>query len=347
MFRPSTLLVLLLGLAPAAGAATLQEAEQASAAARQEVSALRSRQQATRGELSTVARQIEAAKSARAGEAAVLPAGELQRLLQRSQELSQQLTGLAQQLASGEEKARTADEALLGALNAELEQLRGRASTADRAERPAVLARLRVLREQQARVTARLPAASVPTVSTRASDDPEELLEQADALRDGEDKLRARLQQVQQRLEQARAARDLDRRMGDFSRDDALFDDSDRRFRMRRDIVSDAPARGNPTAPQAGGAEMANSAAAPGAAGATGADAVPTAPSSPSTPTTTTVTAKDSLPQVGRPQAAPGAFADEDVAVLEAEAKRLKRQADDLSSRAGELEKKAAALGGR
>ncbi len=35
------------------------------------------------------------------------------------------------------------------------------------------------------------------------------------------------------------------------------------------------------------------------------------------------------------------------MAVLEAEAKRLKRQAEDLSSRAGELEKKAATLGGR
>ena len=347
MFRPSTLLVLLLGLAPAAGAATLAEAEQASAAARQSLAALRARQQATRGELATVAKQVEAAKSAQAGEAQVLPAAELERLLQRSQELSNQLTGLAQQLSAGEAVALAADELLLAALNAEVEQLRARAGTASRAERPAVLGRLRALREQQLRVTARLPPASVPALTTRASEDPEELLEQADALRDGEDKLRARLQRVQQRLEQARTARELDRRMGDFSRDDALFDDSDRRFRIRRDIVSEGPSRTGPanTPPRGGDTEL-SSAAAPGAGGA-GNDSTPSTPSPPSTPITTTVTATDALPQVGRPQRSAPALEEDDVGVLEAEAKRLLRQAEELGSRAGELEKKAASLGGR
>jgi hypothetical protein len=343
MFRPSTLLVLLLGLAPAAGAATLAEAEQASASARQGLSSLRTRQQAARGELATVARQVEAAKAARAGEAGVLPGSEFERLLQRSQELSNQLTQLAQQLAAGEAQARATDEALLAALNAEVEQLRARAATASRAERPAVLGRLRSLREAQMRVTARLPPASVPALQTRSSEDPEELLEQADALRDGEDKVRAQLQRVQQRLEQARAARELDRRMGDFARDDALFDDSDRRFRMRRELVSEQPVRADSPA-QPGGVEATN-AAAPSSFDS--APAAPNAPSSPTVPTTSTVTAQDSLPQVGRTQSGQPTFEEEDVSLLEAEAKRLRRQAEDLSSRAGALEKKAASLGER
>jgi len=343
MFRPCLLATLLLVLAPAAGAATLAEAEQASAAARQGLSALRSLQQGTRGELSAVAKQIEAAKSARAGEAGVLPGSGLERLLQRSQELSNQLTALARQLSEAETKALAADEALLSALGGEVDQLRSRAATAGRAERPAVLARLRSLREAQMRVMARLPRAAVPALATRSSEDPEELLEQADALRDGEDKLRARLQWVQQRLEQARAARELDRRMGDFSRDDALFDDSDRRFRMRRDIVSDQAARTDAAPPQAGGAEMANAASAPTAAGGT----APGSDSAPAAPTTVTVTAKDSLPQVGRTQAGAPTLEEDDVSFLELEAKRLRRQAEELGTRAGELEQKAATLGGR
>jgi len=231
-----------------------------------------------------------------------------------------------------------------------VEQLRSRATAAGRAERPAVLGRLRSLREAQLRVMARLPPAYVPSLPTRSSEDPEELLEQADALRDGEDKARAQLQRAQQRLEQARAARELDRRMGDFSRDDALFDDSDRRFRMRRDIVSEQSARSD-SPPQSGGVEAANAAAPSSAGGAgTGFDSAPAAPNSPASPTgptTVTVTAKDSLPQVGRMQAGQAALEEEDVAFLEVEVKRLRRQAEALGTRAGELEKKAATLGGR
>ncbi|MEN9799297.1 MAG: hypothetical protein RL653_2993 [Pseudomonadota bacterium] len=336
--------VLVLGLATGAWAGpSVAEAERSVAAAREGVTAVRARQQSVRGELSQVARRIEAAK---AGGAGVLPRAELDGLLQRSQELSNELTQLAQRLSAEEAKALSADQVLLDALAVQLAALRTKALEAPRAERPALVTQLKRLREQQSRVLARLPAASVPALPTRASDDPEELLEQADALRDGEDKVRARMELVRQRLAQAQAARELDRRMGDFSRDDALFDDSDRRFRLRREVASDTaldraqPAQGN------NGTEFQSTAAGP-AAPAAPSDAAPLPGNSNPQGGTTVVSAKDSLPQVGRNTGGVPALAEDDVGVLEAELKRLQRQAVDLSSRAQELEKKAQSLGGR
>ena len=339
-------LVLLLLAGPAWALPSLPEAERAAVAARDAASAVKARQQAVRGELSGVARRIEAAK---AGGPGVMPRSELDGLLRRSQELSNELTSLAQALSAEEAKALSADGALLDALAAQLAAVRAQAVNAPRAERPALLAQVKRLRALQSQVLARLPAASVPALPTRASDDPDELLEQADALRDGEDKVRARLEWVRQRLAQAQAARELDRRMGDFSRDDALFDDNDRRFRMRREVGSEA-ATDRSAPPTAGGAGFQASAAAPAADSAvpTPGNSAPT-PAAPSTGsgTTTTISAQDSLPQVGkRPEGTADLVAD-DVTTLEAELKRLQRQAAELSTRAAELERKAQSLGGR
>lgn len=337
--------LLLLSLAgPAWAATSVPDAEKAAASARQDVAQVRGRQQAVRGELAQVARRIEAAKAG--GGTGVLPRAELDGLLRRSQELSNELTSLAQRLSDEEAKALAADQSLLDALSAQLSSVRTQALNAPRAERPALVAQVKRLRALQSQVLARLPPASVPALSTRASDDPEELLEQADALRDGEDKLKARVELVKQRLAQAQAARELDRRMGDFSRDDALFDDSDRRFRMRRELTTD---RAQPTSGaaefQSSGAGPASDAAAPmgGSAPSPGGPA----PSNAAPTGTTTVSAQDSLPQVGRTTNGTPALQDDDVGVLEAELKRLQRQVVDLSSRATELEKKAQSLGGR
>ena len=341
----TSLLVLALSTGAWAGP-SVAEAERSAASAREGVTAVRARQQSVRGELGQVARRIEAAK---AGGSGVLPRAELDGLLQRSQELSNELTQLAQRLAADEAKALGADEALLSALAEQLASLRAKALEAPRAERPALVAQLKRLREQQSRVLARLPAASVPALPTRASDDPEELLEQADALRDGEDKVRARMELVRQRLTHAQAARELDRRMGDFSRDDALFDDSDRRFRLRREVASEAAQ--DRSQPSSGAAtELQSTASAPSAPS----DAAPMGSSGAPSPAnaspqggTTVVSAKDALPQVGRNTGGVTAIAEDDVGVLEAELRRLQRQVVDLSSRASELEKKAQSLGGR
>ena len=95
---------------------------------------------------------------------------------------------------------------------------------------------MRALRAERDAVRAALPAAQVPALlPAPSSDDPEELLEQADALRDAGDKVKQRLAALESRIAEAREERDLDRRMGDFLGEGAMFDEQDRRLRLDRD----------------------------------------------------------------------------------------------------------------
>ena len=75
----------------------------------------------------------------------------------------------------------------------------------------------------------------MPPLSGTASDDPAELLEQADAVRDAEDKVRQRMEQLQTRIHELKDERDLDRRMNDFLGEESIFDEQDRRLRLRNE----------------------------------------------------------------------------------------------------------------
>ena len=93
------------------------------------------------------------------------------------------------------------------------------------------------------RCARRLPAAKLPTLDTvRPSDDPEELLEQADLLRDNEEKLRRELKTLEARIAERRDEAELDRRVQRFMGEESMFDDSDRRLRVQRTVTTPASA---------------------------------------------------------------------------------------------------------
>jgi hypothetical protein len=72
---------------------------------------------------------------------------------------------------------------------------------------------------------------SIPALSTGGGD-PVELLEQADALRDGADKLGREIEQIDARIRELREERELDRRMRETSSEAAFLDENDPRLRV-------------------------------------------------------------------------------------------------------------------
>jgi hypothetical protein len=229
MFRAFTIAVLLAAASPASGeslSALRSEVSQAEGRQR----ALQARRTALQGELDEVVRKIEARKAAERRAGPLFTDPELDRLLRRSQALSDELTSLlgverkeAEALASG--RAR-----LIAELDAQIAALRDRWASAERAERVALVPRIKALRAERDALRGSLPASPAPGVGVAASDDPEELRQQADALYDTEDKLRREEKAVAARIDELRAERDLERRMGEFLREGALFDEGDRRI---------------------------------------------------------------------------------------------------------------------
>lgn len=233
--------------AASAWAATGVEAMRAnSAGLRAQVSQLRGEQLSKRNELSAVSGRIEALKSQSKG--ALLPGSELDQALKRSQELSGSLTDLAQKLSTREAELESANLALLDGLSAELTRLRGEFDRqTDRAARKTLIDQMRRLRAERESVRAALPAAKLPTLDAlKPTDDPEELLEQADLLRDNEEKVRRELKALDARITQRRDEVELDRRVQRFMGEESMFDDQDRRLRLQR---KDTVAGEAPTAP--------------------------------------------------------------------------------------------------
>ena len=352
------LLLCLLGT-PVWAASGLEALRAEAQARRAQTRELRERQQGLRAELNTLAGRIEALKAEQQGR--LVAGSELETALRRSQELSGQLTGLAQSLAGAESEAERRNLALHTALSDELARVRASwDATSDREARARLISRMRELRDERDAVRAALPASQVPALDRAhaSSDDPEDLLEQADALRDSEDKVRQRLKALQARLTEVREERELDRRMSDFLGEDSVFDEHDRRMRLRfnatsqrvevdstprsrstpfPNLASDSPAEygaGAPVPPPMAGGAPSNDPSAP----------LPTNP-----PRDSEVPryshAADNRPQVGTVRAQSLASGDlEDVKSLEAEAARLETLARELDSRADTLERRAREL---
>ncbi|MDC0713660.1 TetR family transcriptional regulator [Stigmatella sp. ncwal1] len=345
---PSLLLCLLLG-SPVWAATGLDVGRSAAQQARAAVRALRERQQTLRQELNGLAGHIETLKAERQGR--LTPGQELEKALRRSQELSGELTGLAQAVASAEGESERAHLALHVALSEELSRTRAAwDATSDRNQRASLLSRMRELRAEREAVRSALPASRVPTVGrAEASDDPADLLEQADALRDSEDKVRQRLMALKSRIAEVREERELERRMSDFLGEERMFDEQDRRMRLRlngTELSSQADEREgahpgiveprDPPPSSVGGADPPSVPVNNGN---------PDAPSPPTTPAPVSVRASDHRPQVQGVRAQELAAGDfEDLATLEAEAKRLESLARELDSRANSLERKVREL---
>lgn len=336
-------LSLLLGGAPAFAATQLDTARTAARGARAQLVQTRAQQQTLRGELTQVSRNIEAMK---AGGQSFLTNPELDAQLRRSQELSASMTELAQSAAALEAQSQASAAALLTVLNDELNRLRAQLERSeDRGVRKTLISQLRALRDEREQVRAQLPANAVPALNEVRSDDPEELLEQADALRDNEDKLRSQMKQLQARVQEAKDERELDRSINNFSRDDAMFDDQDRRLRLSRSQSTQLTVERAPPLTDGFNADSAPAETTTAASGfgmpqsdsRGGTD--PQAGNPGNRDFSQTARASDALPQIGK--MTPGTTEDDNVETLEAQLKRLQRQADELKARADELEKKA------
>jgi hypothetical protein len=200
----------------------------------------------------------------------------------------------------------------------------------------------------------------------RPSDDPEDLLEQADLLKDNEDKVRQQLKSLEKRITEAKEERELDGRVRQFLGEESLFDEQDRRLRVRRESVeaagaapanrysagegnqkttadsmngfestSPAPPNG-PTGPFGGSGPQAGGLNDPGNARGTDSPVPGTAP------TVRTVQGNDARPTLGGQRIAGGD--DDDLQELEIQRNQLKGLADQLRSRAAELQKQAGQL---
>ncbi len=345
----------------AAGSLDAQRA--AVRASREQVSALRADQLSKRTELSKLSSRIEALKASQKG--ALLPGSELDAALKTSQELSSSLTGLAQQLSARDSELEAAQLALLDGLSQELARLRAEFDRqSDRAARKATIEQMKSVRQEREAIRAALPATKLPAMDAlRPSDDPEVLLEQADLLRDREEKLEKELKAVEQRLAEKREEVELDRRVQRFMGEESLFDDQDRRLRLQRVTESSGEARTVPQAPTAA-AEAAKTGAASDTSAPTTGSVGGSAPSgtnsfgggNPSAPPATPGVAGSADPGAvkvtTRSETRPffgggGAIAtgDEDETNdLEVQRARLKGLADELKKKASELEKKAAQL---
>lgn len=356
-FLAPLLALLLLAALPVRAATGLDGARAGSQGARQKLSEIRSRQMAMRMELNGVAGQIEALKSQGKRGA------ELDEALRRSQALSGSLAEAAQELSRAEADAEREHLTLMTALGTELERVQAQAERSqNREERARLIAQLRALRAERDQVRALLPAAKLPPLTASGSDDPADLMEQADLLRDSEDKLREKLKALETRVAELRAERELDRRMNDFLGDQAMFDDHDRRLRRttQRELTrgthpplagapasSDAAASGPEAGTNMGSGDPFNEPPSNESAGpitrdnSTGSGGGSTGLTSQGN-ITQIARGADSRPQLGSVDARmlQGATA-RDIETLEAELKKLRKLADDLNQRANQLEQRA------
>ncbi|MGC4121702.1 MAG: hypothetical protein QM765_45425 [Myxococcales bacterium] len=251
-------------LASTAHAAGLPQLRADVAQADGKVATVRAQRVDLQKSLDQVARQIEALKASKSDKQ-LFGNAELDALLKKSQAISSQMTDALKAENEAEELLRGGQAKMVTELDAELGRLRARWDAAKtREERMGLRSQLKSLRAERDSLRGAMPAALVPHVSDRPTDDPEELLERADALLDAEDKLRREEQALSKRIEELKTERDLERRMNEFMSDDSLFDEHDRRFGVSRtdtkgDLSTDRPTQG----------------AAPGGSGKSSSDAPP------------------------------------------------------------------------
>jgi hypothetical protein len=332
------LLWLALWGAPAWGATSLEANRAQARAARLKVNDIRARQMSLRMELNQVASRIQSLKAEQKG--ALLTGGELDSSLRRSQELSGLLTTAAQEMSLAEAESERGQLALLQSLASELDALRTQWDrTRDRDARSQIVARMRALREERDQVRALLPASKLPALPSTGSEDPEDLFEQADALRDSEDKVRQKMTALRARIDELREERELDERMSDFLGDESLFDEQDRRLR-RQSVREIAQGSAPPLESEepVGGVQSIGQ---PGEGPGFGASEDAPAPSR-TVSITQIARGSDSRPQLGGPQALLLEDADlADVAALEKQLKELESLSGQLRERADRIEAEA------
>lgn len=348
-------LCLLLGAIPVLGAAPLEALRETARTSRDELGHLKAEQLARRSELATLSQRIEGLKSGAKGR--LLRSAELDGALKKSQELSARLTELARAVAARQGELDSTSQTLVTALTDEMSRLRAEFDRQpDRAARHGVLERLRELRAERESVRASLSVSALPNLEApKATDDPEELLEQADLLRDNQQKVAKQLKGLELRITERRQEADLDRRVERFLHEESMFDDQDRRLRVER-VALTAQSAGDSAAPSVGGGEQPRSEG----ASVAGPDTAPGS-SYPGTddmamsgqPQNTSEAAftgglrvthgADARPLTGA-DARPVDLDDDDLGRLEQERAKLKALGEDLGRKAAALEARATQL---
>jgi len=237
-------------LASAAQAAGLPQLRTEVTSAGGKVTTARNQRLQLQASLDQLAQQIEARKAAKPGK--LFGDAQLDDLLKQSQAISSQMTDALKAENEAEELLRGGQARMVDELDAELARLRSRWDAAKtREERQGLVGQLKSLRAERDSLRRSMPATPVPQLSDRPSDDPEELLERADALLDGEDKLRREEQALTRRIQELKAERELERRMNEYLSEDSLFDEHDRRLSVTRSAGvagADYDSRSSPTA---------------------------------------------------------------------------------------------------
>ena len=238
-----TLLIASVASGSALGKTELDSLRQSAVEARQRVAELRAGQSALQKQLDDLAPRIESLKQ----QSGVVPGGELKEQLRRSQDLSSQLTAIAQALASAEVESQRRDSELLAGLSAELQRLETAwDQSGSRQKRALLMVQVQALREEREKLRSSKPLRDSPSVQpSRVSEEPEDLRRQLDSLRDSEDKVKQQLSAVESRISEVRDERALDRRMNEFLREQSLFDEQDRSYRLTPDQTG---SQGAPTA---------------------------------------------------------------------------------------------------
>ena len=227
----SVLAIAALSGEPQLDSSTLERRRADAAEAFRRLSELRAEETVARQQLEALAAEIAQTKAQ--AKANLLPTRQLPELLRRSQQLSSRVTDLASKVASQEAEVQRRNDQLLVALSQQISRSRQAWEASKSPEDKAALMRtMRSLRAEQEQVRAMLQPRSAPSFAgTPTSEVPEDLLEQADAARDAEDKVKRQLASVDARIADAREQRDLERRMGEFLSDQSLLDERDLRLR--------------------------------------------------------------------------------------------------------------------
>ncbi len=309
-------------------------------AARSALSALASEQQSKRDELSLLSSRIESLK-AKNSKKRLLRGSELELALKESQKLADVLTGLAQQRTARQSEFEKSTNALIDVLSSELVLLRQSFdATGDREKRKSLIQRMKQLRAERDAARAMLPSSFVMrTDPLEETDDPEYLLEQADLLRDREEKVRRQLDTLKTRIAERREETEMNRRVERFLGEESMFDDQDRRIRLQKPLAAERASVAPQTPGPVGFATPATSEAGP--------SADPTIASTPkegvSDVRSPIVFGSDARPQVGEQRDLSHSMQslsqlETDRLELEAMAAELKKKATDLESRAATLD---------
>jgi hypothetical protein len=338
-------------LAFSAFASTPVESARTSArAARSAVVELKTKQMAQRTELSLLAAKIESLKAQSKG--TLFSQTELDAALKDSQVLSSSLTGLASEVVTLETASETAHAKLVETLSVELNGLRvAFEKQNDPTKRKELISKMRSLRQERESARTLLSpvdaASFAALVSVKGSEDPEELLEQADLLKDNEDKLRRELVVVELRIKTRREEAELDKRMQRFVGEESMFDDQDRRLRVTQTTSNDAL---NPVAATVPGGKQATEAdgflgtlaGSPQPNNDSRATLPPPVGGRPDSSGLTVRSGSDARPQVGGGISV--STGDDELDDLEVQRLKIKSLAEQLKAKAADFEKRAAQL---